>query len=314
MITTLTLNAAVDKTYVVPGFYKSGLFRVNEMVADPGGKGINVARVVTLLGGKAIATGFIAGSQGAFIQKGLTRQGVSHDFIEAHEGESRLCTTILDPESDEHQTELLEMGPTITEDDIIKLKHKVAELAKQSSIVAMSGSLPVGCPPTIYADLIQIVKEHGAKAILDASGDALAAGVEAKPYLIKPNEHEIARLTGKKHASDDELAHAIQTLMDQGIPCVIVSLGKRGALAGWEGVIYRAQAPVIDAVNPVGSGDSMVAGMITAIECGATAEEALRLGVASGAANALNLRAGFVDSQVVEQLKDEVLIELYVKH
>ncbi|WP_442601257.1 1-phosphofructokinase [Paenibacillus sp. KN14-4R] len=311
MITTLTLNAAVDKTYVVPGFYKSGLFRVNEMVADPGGKGVNVARVVTLLGGQAVATGFVAGSQGAFIQKGLTKQGVSHDFLEVENGESRLCTTIIDPESEEHQTELLELGPTITEADLTNLKEKMADLAQRSSVVVMSGSLPLGCPTDIYADLIKIVQQNGAKAILDASGDALVAGVKAKPYLIKPNEHEIARLLGQNHASNDELAVAIQKLMEQGITCVIVSLGERGAFAGWEGTLYRVSVPVIDAINPVGSGDSMVAGMVTIIERGGTAQDALRLGAACGAANALNLRAGIVDPTIVEQLKEQVQVELY---
>jgi len=308
MITTVTLNAAIDKTYIVPGFQKSRLFRVEQTVSEAGGKGINVARVITLLGGSAIAIGFIAGMQGRVIADSLTAQGVPHEFTLA-EGESRVCLTVLDPESEADQTELLEPGPLVDNGHLDALRAKVDTLAARSSLVVLSGSMPRGCPVDIYAELAAIAMNRGAKVVLDTSGEALAAGVEARPFLIKPNEHEIGTLLGATPRKDAELIDAVRELMGRGIACVVVSLGARGAIAGWFGELYRVTAPKIDAVNPVGCGDSMVAGLVTAIERGCAARSSLRLGAACGAANALQLRAGVVAPGDVHRLLQEVRIE-----
>lgn len=308
MITTVTLNAAIDKTCVIPNFHKSGLFRVEQTVSDAGGKGINVARVISMIGGNVMSTGFVAGIQGNTITKCLSDQNIPNDFVSA-DGESRMCLTILDPTSDEEQTELLEAGPEISAEQLSSLQLKVAELAKQSSIVVMSGSLPRGCPSDTYAELIRIIQKNGAKAVLDTSGDALVQGVAALPYLIKPNEHEIGKILGSTPRSDAEIASSIMELMNRGIHAVVVSLGERGAIAGWNGTLYRVTAPKIEAVNPVGCGDSMVAGLVFAIEKDDTAASALRLGAACGAANALQLRAGVVDPEHVNVLFEEVIVE-----
>jgi len=309
MITTVTLNAAIDKTCVIPNFHKSGLFRVEQTVSDAGGKGINVARVITLLGGQVMSTGFVAGTQGQTILNCLSEQLIPNDFIYA-DGESRLCLTILDPTCSQDQTEILEQGPLIAAEQLTALYHKVADLAKQSSIVVLSGSLPRGCPSDTYAELIRIIRENGAKAVLDTSGDPLVQGVAAIPYLIKPNEHEIGKILGNEPRTDDEIITAIRTLMDKGIHAVVVSLGARGAIAGWGGSIYSVKAPTIDAVNPVGCGDSMVAGIVTAIERGNDAHTALRLGAACGAANALQMRAGVIDLEHLNNLLNQVSVEI----
>lgn len=309
MITTVTLNAAIDKTCIIPDFHKSGLFRVEQMVFDAGGKGINVARVISLIGGKVTSTGFVAGMQGRAIIDCLSSQNIPHDFVTA-EGESRLCLTILDPNSQEDQTELLEAGPVISSELFAAIKLKVADLAKHSSIVVLSGSLPRGCPADTYRQLVSIVQENGAKAVLDSSGDALVEGVKAMPYLIKPNEHEIGKLLGHTPTSEAETISAVRELMKRGIHAVVVSLGSKGALAGWDGKLYRVTPPTIEAINPVGSGDAMVAGLVTALERGETALTALQLGAACGTANALQLRAGIVDVDDLNRLLDQVSVEL----
>lgn len=306
-ITTVTLNAAIDKTYTVPGFGLNHAFRVQNIVATAGGKGINVARVAAALGESVIATGFVAGTHGQFITKGLDSEGIAHDFVEV-EGESRQCITILDPAKPNEQTELLEQGPIIDPASIADMSDKLRHLAAQSSYVVFSGSLPKGCPPEIYAALIrELQSSHpDIRIVLDTSGDALMAGVQAKPFLIKPNEHEIEKLLGKKVSSELELCDCIRDLMNKEIACVVVSLGEKGSIAGYQGKLYRVTFPPMEIVNPVGSGDSMVSGLVTALKRGESIKNALRLGTACGSANALMLGAGFVQLPDVERIYKQV--------
>jgi tagatose 6-phosphate kinase len=306
-IVTVTLNAAIDKTYRVDRFPLGKVSRVGEMISVPGGKGINVARVARQLGGDVVATGFVGGSNGDFIERELSRQGIANDFVRV-EGESRLCLNIIDL-STGLSTELLEPGPVVEEQQVAAIRDKVKKLAAGSRVVALSGSLPKGVPASLYAELVGIVKAEGAQAFLDTSGDALAEGVKAQPHLIKPNEDEIEKLLGRKPEREDELYDSIRRLNAQGIACVVVTLGAAGSVAGCEGRLYRIRAPRIDAVNPVGSGDSFVAGMAVAAARGEPIEEALRLATAAGTANALNAQAGDVRPDDVKRLLGEVAVE-----
>ncbi|WP_144937654.1 1-phosphofructokinase [Paenibacillus sp. 32O-W] len=308
MITTVTLNAAIDKTYYVDRFELGKVTRVPKMHALPGGKGINVARVIHLLGESSLATGFIAGSNGRFIEKKLTEQGISHDFVTI-EGESRICLNIIDRSSGE-STEILEQGPTAAQMDQTAMEAKVKELAERSGILCFSGSLLAGVPTDFYARLIATAKSAGAKVFLDTSGDALLAGIEAVPYFIKPNEDEVAKIIGHPLEKESDLYDSVQGLMERGIACVVVSLGENGSLAGVEGQLYRVKAPRIEAVNTVGCGDSFVAGMAVGVARGLPVEECLRLATASGSANALTEEAGNVRLDDVQRLIAEVSIEL----
>lgn len=307
LITTVTLNAAIDKTYVLDAFPLGKVSRVSEMISVPGGKGINVARVVSQLGGLVKATGFVGGSNGDYIVKELVKSGIDNDFVQV-EGESRLCLNMIDKTAGT-STELLEPGPVITERQIEAMKQKVMQLAAGSSIVAFSGSLPKGAPSALYAELVAAAKSQGAKAFLDTSGEALVEGVKAKPYFIKPNEDEIDKLLGRKPEGEADLHAGIRQLMEGGVECVVVTLGASGSIAGYGGRLYRIRAPRIEAINPVGSGDSFVAGMAFAVAAGEPVEQALRLATASGTANALNAQAGDVRLEDVRRLLAEVHIE-----
>jgi tagatose 6-phosphate kinase len=192
MITTVTLNAAIDKTYYLPQFGLAQVSRVQRMFAEPGGKGINVARVIHQLGYPVIATGFAGGHNGRFIESALTEQGIQHEFIHI-EGESRICLNIMD-ESTGASTELLEQGPSISAEAWLFMQTKLAQLAARSRIVCFSGSLPQGVPANGYAQLIDIVKRAGCLAFLDTSGAALLHGIAAKPDFVKPNEDELRAL------------------------------------------------------------------------------------------------------------------------
>lgn len=310
MITTVTLNAAIDKTYFVDGFELGRVSRVGRMISYPGGKGVNVARVAHLLGGPVTATGFVGGSNGGYIEQQLTQQGIHNDFVRV-EGESRLCLNIIDSVGGQ-STELLEPGPEIQVPQAEAMKRKLRELAEGSSIVTLSGSLPMGLPSSFYADLISIVRSQGALAFLDASGDALLEGIKAKPFMIKPNEQEVEKLIGKKLERESDLYGSIHQLMQDGIKCVVVSLGAEGSVAGYDGALYRVRAPRIDAVNTVGCGDSFVAGMAVSMQRSETFEHALRLATATGTANALMPEAGNVAIEDVTRFMEQVVIETII--
>lgn len=306
MITTVTLNAAIDKTYYVPAMVNNDVIRVKRMYALPGGKGINVARVVQLLGLPVTATGMIGGSNGIFIERELTKQLIAHDFVHV-EGESRICLNIMD-ESNGGSTEILESGPTISQDNVEAMKRKVQELAQRSRIVIFSGSLPNGAEAGLYAELIQLSKLAGADVFLDTSGAVLVEGIKSVPYLIKPNKDEVAALLGKPVEEEAELYPLIHQYMNQGITCVVVTLGPIGSLVGMNGVLYRVTAPRVVALNSVGSGDSFIAGMAIAVYRGYTDEQCLRFATATGTANALTNTAGSLDPDEVDRL--EKLVEV----
>jgi tagatose 6-phosphate kinase len=290
MITTVTLNAAIDKTYYLNGFMLGHVNRVKEMRAIPGGKGINVARVIQQLGYNSFITGFAGGSNGQYIRSALAKQGLQFSFVEVL-GESRINLNIID-QGKLTSTEILEQGPSIEKDQLEKMMDFLQAASRNSSVIVFSGSLPPGVPTDFYRSLIEVVKSEGAIAILDTSGEALLEGLKAKPFMIKPNEEELQAITGHKIMNEAELMDCIEQLMKQDIPCVVVSLGAKGAVVGYEGKLYRVHAPKTQAVNPVGSGDSFMAGFAIALENGFPIQTCLLMATASGTANVMTAEAG----------------------
>jgi tagatose 6-phosphate kinase len=307
MITTVTLNAAIDKTYFVPRFKLGGSHRATQMFAEAGGKGINVSRTLFQLGLVPTATGFIGGNNGAYIEKELDRVGIKHDFVHVTE-ESRICLNIID-ETDSSSTEVLESGPTITADELELMRLKLTQQVEQSKWFVFSGSLPKGLLPTTYGELIDLVGKKDAQIFLDTSGEALRLSIPAKPFFIKPNEKEIADLTGKVASTEDELCSSIQAINNLGIPCVTVSLGEKGSITGYQGKLYRATIPQLQIVNTVGCGDAFVAGMVAGFSRQNSIEACIRLATATGSANALSQQAGYVRPGDVEHIQTIVRIE-----
>jgi tagatose 6-phosphate kinase len=304
MITTVTLNAAVDKTYYVDSFSKGGVHRVARQIAEPGGKGNNVAKVVRLLGGEVNATGFIGGSTGSFIENALAQRGIKTSFIQVP-GESRVCLNIID-EGSGASTELLEQGIDVSSAHILTLKETILGLARQSSVVVLSGSLPPGAPAALYAELIELIRSANARAYLDTSGAALDDGLQARPSFVKPNEHELAQWLDRDRLGEDELAEAAFKLAREGIAKVCITLGSRGTIAVIEGAGYRVAPPSIQAINTVGCGDSFVAGMAFAEERGASPAEMLRIATAAAAANAMSDRAGHLEYAQFQEYVSQV--------
>ncbi|WP_337031575.1 1-phosphofructokinase [Paenibacillus illinoisensis] len=306
MITTVTLHAAIDRTIYVDQFEAGHVHRVARQIDEPGGKGINVAKVIRQLGGQVTTTGIIAGNNGAFIENSLAERGIRTDFIQAA-GESRVCLNILD-DSSGSSTELLGQGPAISEADIEAIKEKVHGLASQSSTVVISGSLPPGTPDTLYAELIRIVRSTGARSFLDTGGTAFRAGLTASPDFLKPNEQELTEWLGRRPRDVREWTRSAQMLADLGVDEVCVTLGSQGALAILSGVAYRVKPPTIQPVNTVGCGDAFVAGMAYAGERGDSAESRLRTAVSAATANAMSSTAGDMDSRLFEEYEQLVQI------
>lgn len=287
-VLTVTLNAAVDKLYTVPGFAVDQVQRPTETRVYAGGKGINVARVYRTLGGPVTATGFSGGAAGEYISGGLSGEGIDARFVTIAQ-ESRVCTAILDPIG-RTETVLNEKGPQVTSAECDTLLKSLRELLPGHDAVILSGSLPPGVPTDVYVAIIRLAQVFGVKSVLDTSGEALRLGVGAKPFLVKPNVYELEALV----VGGDGWGGSAQALRDKyGVTLALVTGGARGAvLASAEGT-WEATSPAIEVVSALGSGDSLTAGFVWAWEQGLGHAEALKLGVAAGAANAMVYGSGF---------------------
>ena len=303
LILTVTLNAAVDKTYTVENFVIDRVHRPSSWRVVPGGKGINVARVYTELGGEAMATGFAGGHNGDYILDGMRAEGLTHDFVKTA-GESRVCIAILDP-IQKTQTELNEVGPEITADEVERLKLKYESLIRGMEYVVLSGSISPGVPDSIYRELIEIANKYEVPCVLDTSGEPLAQGLSAMPVMTKPNVHELSAVVGKQLATIEEAAKAATDLNARGIEIVTVTLGRDGALAATKEGVWRARPPEIPFVSAVGSGDAFAAAFVYVLASGGPISEALRMGTGAGAANAMTFGAGFCKREDILRLAGE---------
>ena len=306
MILTVTLNAAIDKRYVVDDCRMGEVNRVKECTYVPGGKGLNVSKPASIYGAEVVATGFVGGHAGNYIEEALKPFGIKSAFYHV-EGESRSCINIWD-EVNHVQTEFLEPGFTLTEEDFRGFEEKFRELVKDADVVAMSGSVPKGLDGTAYPRLVRIVKEAGKPVILDTSGKLLEMGIEAKPSMIKPNIDEIRMLTGKSCDDLKEIIEAARTIHQKGVEIVAVSLGADGSLAVSDEGVFRAVVPKIDAVNTVGCGDSMIAGFALGISEGLSLPETLRRASAISAAAAMREETGFFVMEDMERLLPQIQI------
>jgi tagatose 6-phosphate kinase len=305
-------------------------------VAVPGGKGINVARVLRELGGNVRIMGFAGGATGDVIRRGLDAEGLSQSLT-AIDDDSRTCWAVTDP-LHLTATEVNEPGATIRPSELADFLTTYRMLVRGAGLVVLSGSLPVGVPPSIYADLITEAWEHGVPCTLDTgAAEAFALGLAAGPLLVKPNAHEAEALVGQPLTTVEQADGAARALLAQGALLAAVTMGARGALLRSPRGGWLATPPPITPVNTVGSGDAFLAGFVARFlralperptrhpevdRHDATAEggflaaardttvlrEALALGTASGAANALMPRAGQVRPSDVHRLLPQVEI------
>ena len=304
MIYTVTLNPALDKTVEIPSLTIDSVNRITTLRTDPGGKGINVSKVIDKLGRKSIATGILGGDTGHNILSSLEKMELESDFLFV-EGETRTNLKIIDPVS-KTNTDITEPGVTVSEEILNQLKDKLLKKLNADDIVILSGSLPKGAPQNTYNVWVKDCKEAGAKVFLDADGPLLAEGIKAGPYLIKPNNHELSGLMGQELTTPQELTEAARGLMKYGIEKVIVSMGGDGALYVTKDYVYYAEGLKVPVGSTVGAGDSVVAALAVAEEAGMTPEETVALSTATGAANVMCSGTQAAEYSVIETLIPKV--------
>lgn len=307
MIITVTLNPAIDKTAHVEKMVPNGLNRLNNIILDVGGKGINVSKAIKELGGKSTCTGFVAGSNGKWIEDKLDSLGLDYKFRHV-EGNTRINLKVLD--RDMNLTELNDAGDEIHENDLRYLKEDLLEMVNSNDIVVLAGSVPSGVPETIYQELITMFKEKGAKVILDADGELFTHGIEAIPTLIKPNKYELCKYFNlSEDVSDVELVSHAKKLLYKGIETIVISLGSKGAIFITNEETAYVKGLNIIAHSAVGAGDSMVGALAYGISEELELIPLIKLAVATSAGAVMTKGTKAPNRSVVEMLMKEVEID-----
>lgn len=297
MIYTVTFNPAID--YVVRLDAPLEVGEVNRAQGEDcvlGGKGINVSGVLAQLGVESVALGFIAGETGGWLERGLAAQGLHTDFIHLQEGMTRINVKIKAGQ----ETELNGAGPNIPEAAMQALEAKLDALQKDDVLI-LAGSIPACLPQTTYERLLARLQGRGVRAVVDATQNLLLKVLPYEPFLVKPNNHELAEIVGRELTNDDQIVTAAASLQAKGAHNVLVSMAGDGALLLDEnGTVHRIGCPKGKVVNSVGAGDSMVAGFVAGYLRTGDYRYALRLGTACGSATAFSV--GLATKADIEKL------------
>jgi len=281
MITTVTLNPAIDRTVIVDTFTYGAVNRVGSSREDMGGKGINVVRILRALGSDALATGFVGSRNISRVEALLARDEIPHDLVPV-DAPTRINTKLLELQS-RTTTDINEAGFTVSPAEMDLLSERIRHYASLSAFVVFSGSVPKGVPVSIYRDLIDLVSKQS-NAVLDADGELLLNGLAAHPTIIKPNIHELENALGRRLSTHAEIVSAARELIEQyQIVHVLISMGGDGAILVNRDQALHAAPLKVDIKGTVGAGDSMLAGFVHSLSEGRTAHEALACATACGA-------------------------------
>ena len=284
MIYTITLNPALDRNLWIESVRTDDSNRIQKEERYAAGKGIDVSRVLKTLGVRNNALGFVGGFDGEEMEGRLINEGISCTFTKIS-GETRTNIVINDMEK-ESQTIFSAPGPEIMPFELMRIIQQVEKLENPEYVI-ISGSLPPGVQPEIYYKIMEIAKSKDSKIILDTDGTALKTGIQISPDVIKPNVHELSRLTGLELKNIKEIISAAQTICDNGTGVVLVSMGAKGILLVSEKGNYLAVPPQVKVVNTIGAGDSAIAGFVFGTVSGKTLPESLICAVAAGTATTL---------------------------
>lgn len=296
MIYTVTFNPALD--YVV-GLEQLISGHVNRTTSEEifyGGKGINVSVVLQTLGLDSVALGFIAGFTGDEIEQGIKSQGIQTDFVRLPEGISRINIKI----KSDRETEINANGPFIPETAINELFEKLDKLVEGDTLV-LAGSIPSTLPDNIYEQIMERLYDKQIRFVVDATNNLLKNVLKYRPFLIKPNNHELGEMFGVTIETEEDIIRYAYELQNMGAHNVLVSMASDGAiLIDENNMVHRIGVPSGKVVNSVGAGDSMVAGFLAGYIKTGEYNEALRLGTASGSATAFS--PGLGSKELIEAL------------
>jgi len=300
MIYTITLNPSIDYIVEVDDLKLGGLNRMNRDLKLPGGKGINVSRVLNQLGAGNTAIGFLGGFTGRFINDKLQADQIQTDFVTIAD-DTRINIKLKHGD----ETEINGLGPAIRAEEAEQLLQKLSSL-QTGDIVILSGSIPPSLGTDFYDRLIQVCKQTGAEFVIDTTGPALMEALVHKPLLVKPNHHELAELFEVKIETREELVLYGRKLLEAGAKHVLISMAGDGALLITGSDVYHASVPKGNVKNSVGAGDSMIGGFVGTYVLNGDILEAFRTGVASGSATAFS--DDLATREFIEELRGEVTI------
>ncbi|GFH36770.1 1-phosphofructokinase family hexose kinase [Streptomyces pacificus] len=301
MILTVTLNTAIDLTYRVPALVPHGSHRVSEVDERPGGKGLNVARVLGALGHEAVVTGFAGGPNGETLRDRLVGSPV-RDALVPVAGNTRRTLAVVDATTGD-TTQFNEPGPTVAPEEWAAFLTTYESLLREARAVALCGSLPPGIHVGAYAELVRRARAAGVPALLDTSGEPLRRGIAARPDLVKPNADELAQLTGSR-----EPLRATHAARRRGARTVVSSLGPGGMLAATPEGIWQATPPRKVLGNPTGAGDSALAGLLSGLVDALPWPDRLVRATALAAATVLAPTAGDFDRSSYEDLLPRITV------
>ena len=307
MILTVTLNASVDKLYLMPSVRQDTVMRVGEVHNSAGGKGLNVSRVVAKLGEPVIAMGFTGGYNGKYFESLITDPLIQSVFTHV-QAETRCCINCWNLSSN-RSTEFLEPGAPVILEEMEQFYSDLDEQLPLADVIVVSGSAPKGVPLEAYGEIIRRCRKAGKPVLIDTSGERLTLAVKEKPYFIKPNMEEILQLIPNIDRNHMDPICQAEKLYQTGIDCVVLSLGSEGAVMACKEGVFRGYPPKVEPKNTVGCGDSMVAGFAVGFSRRLSHAECFRISLAVSAANALSLFTGDFDRKDYEMLYPQITIE-----
>ncbi|MFK5950064.1 MAG: 1-phosphofructokinase family hexose kinase [Methylococcales bacterium] len=304
-IVSLSLNPAIDLTYEINDLQHDQKTRAISSHYDPGGTGINVGRALEKLGANSFTCCIIAGKMGEFLHAMLNQELTNVTTLQV-EGETRINTTLIQ-QSPQYQYEINALGPSITQMELDKMISQFLSLCQQG-IGVLTGSLPPGVPDNIYQNINIALQNQGGRCIIDAPVAVMKKALESRPFLIKPNQHELELLTNKKLSSIEKIANEARAIVKQGTRYVCVSLAEKGALLATEDNSYYCNSPKIKVHSTVGAGDSIVAGLAYAFTENQSPQQALKFAVACGAGTATQKGTQLFDIKELENLAQQITI------
>jgi 1-phosphofructokinase/tagatose 6-phosphate kinase len=306
---TVTLNTAFARTITVPNFQRGQRHRARAGLPLAGGKGLNVARALKLMGVPVVATGLAGGQAGMRIVERLTGEAILNDFVRI-EGESRTTTAVVDPTSNTY-TEINEWGPEVKPEELEMLREKLDYLSQGAEMVVFAGSLPRDVEDDFYAQAIHDLARRHIPCALDCEGEPLRLGVEAEPFLVSPNQREAEGLVGQEFHDDEDFQMGLDEIAEIGARNVLITteLGCYALLREDRTTHrYRVDAPQVEPISTVGAGDTLLASFIASHVARRSREDALRSAVAAGAASTLELGAGIFDPRRAARLQSGVTV------
>lgn len=304
MITTITLNPAIDATWFLDTFDEEEINRLQGKKIDAGGKGINISRFLTMMGCPTLAMGFCGGDNGARLSSLLDEAGVRHNLTPI-QGETRQNVTVF-VEEGKKTIKINEAGPEISPAECEAFEKALTEQAKQGGFIVLAGKNPPGIDGKTTIDLLSRAKEAGAKVVVDSESLTLEEVIALGPTLIKPNELEFSKMLGRPLETDQALIQAAREVVAKGVEYVVISMGGDGLLGISADKAYKVEVPKIAVRSTVGAGDSVVAGMLMALSSGEPFEKAICMGAAFGSAMASTDGTEIPPKSLVEEIHSKI--------